>query len=139
MGRAAGALVRAGVTRGALDGALVAWGLPAGPFGRTPETLRALEPGDAGVVRRINAAVLAEGARVVAEDLASPGEEDALAVAGVGLPRASGGPVAMAEVQGLAVLSRDMKLWAAEDPVWAVPPLLAEAALRGRLGAPGPS
>lgn len=133
MGRAAGALARAGVPREAVDQALVDWGMPAGPFGGMEG---GAGPGGAALVRRINAAVLAEAARLMAEGAASAGEVDALAVAGLGVPRASGGPVRMAEMDGLRRLCGDMEAWARADPVWAVPPPLAEAAERGTLAGP---
>ena len=124
-----------GVARADVDAALVRWGMPAGPFGEGDgDALGAGVDGPA-LVRRVNAAVAAEGARIVAEGLAGPGDIDALAVAGLGVPRASGGPMALAEAQGLAALCRDMERWAAEDEVWAPPPLLVEAARRGRIEA----
>ena len=131
MGHAAGALARLGERREVIDAALVDWGMPAGPFGG--EAGGAGEAGQA-IVRRINAAVAAEGARLIAEGEApGPDDVDALAVMGLGVPRLSGGPMRAAETHGLAGLARDMAQWERDDPVWS-PPALFLAAARGTGG-----
>lgn len=129
LGQAAGALARLGHPRSRIDAALVDWGMPSGPFGG--------ETGGAGPAglplrRRLLAALVAEGARLLAEGAVDdPATVDALAVIGLGVPALSGGPFGAAALERPDILLRDMEAWAADDPVWSAPPLLREMAASG--------
>lgn len=129
--RAVAWLVRTGLSQPSVDAALLVYGYARAPFGNTAGQA---EAGDAVMVaRRCLAALVAEGARLVeAGAVARPSDIDALAVHGLGFPGARGGPMRAAEEAGLLALRRDMAEWAAEDPVWAPPRLLSEAAVAGR-------
>lgn len=126
-------LVGAGITEGELDRALLRYGFVAAPFGGAPDIPGA--PADAAAVeldeaimRRCVAALIAEGARLVeAGTAARPSDIDALAVHGLGFPRWRGGPMKAAQLDGLAAYHRDMTIWAADDPVWLPPRLVADA------------
>ncbi len=127
--RAIVAMVAAAEPEAAIDGAMVSYGFAAGPFGGT----EALGGAGAGTLqRRVIAALMAEGARMVEEGLvARTGDVDALAVHGMGFPRDRGGPMMAAEIAGLLALRRDMGDWKNQDPVWAVPGLVDDAAVAG--------
>jgi len=110
------ALVAAGVPETRIDGAMVAYGYDTGPFGGTQAV-----PGADDAARRITGALLAEGARLLERGtVARSGDIDALAVHGMGFPRARGGPMMAAEIAGLPELRRDLSAWSREDAVWAV-------------------
>ncbi|MBN2629563.1 MAG: enoyl-CoA hydratase/isomerase family protein [Rhodobacteraceae bacterium] len=77
------------------------------------------------IASRWLAALANEGARVLASGLAvSSGDVDLVAIHGLGFPRASGGPMHIADQRGLMILRRDLRLWAVEDPVWTPVPAL---------------
>lgn len=125
--RAIVALVSGGEPEDAIDGALVSFGFAMGPFGG-----RVARGGDrtATLQRRVLAAVMAEGARAVEEGMvARAGDIDALAVHGMGYPRDKGGPMIAAEIAGLLGLRNQMKDWANEERIWAVPEIVSKAAL----------
>ncbi len=99
---------------------------------RCPDPGAADHPGAAAIRERRLAAVVAQGARLLAAgQVVRAADLDALAVHGLGWPRLSGGPLHCARSRGLATLVAAMPVWAEHDPIWAVPPLLAEAARRG--------
>lgn len=126
--RAGQALVGPGRPPAAVDAAAVALGLAAGPFGS-----RGDGPADPALVRRLQAALVAEGMRLVERGAVdAPGDVDVLAVAALGWPRDSGGPLFAAGAAGLSRLVAAMADWAAEDPVWQAPPRLTRAALSGQ-------
>jgi 3-hydroxyacyl-CoA dehydrogenase len=132
-GRAAAALVRLGMTPADIDAALVAQGFPVGPFGGTGEDAGPAPGTDdsLAIMTRVLAAVVAEGTRLLATGaVARAGDVDALAVAGLGWPRTTGGPMRMAHDGGLLRLTQAMAGWADEDPIWEVPPLMQRAALQ---------
>ena len=116
-----------GMRQGQVDRAHVDEGFARGPFGG--------RDGNAGpqgteIRNRVRAALVAEGARLVADgQVARASDIDALAVHGLGYPRHRGGPMMAAKLAGLLPLSTQMKHWAAEDPVWEPPQLLLRAAL----------
>lgn len=125
--RAGQAIVRPGRPPAAVDAAAVALGLSAGPFGS-----RGAGPADPVLVHRLQAALVAEGLRLVDRGAVdAPGDVDVLAVAAMGFARDRGGPLFAAEAGGLARLVAPMADWAAEDPVWQPPPRLVHAALSG--------
>ena len=121
------ALIEGGATEAEIDGAMVAFGLEAGPFGGS----EAVENARSGTLRRrILSAVMAEGARCVEDGaVARPSDIDALAVHGMKWPRLTGGPMQAAMALGLLGIVRQMEEWAREDPVWAVPPNVSSAAM----------
>jgi 3-hydroxyacyl-CoA dehydrogenase len=122
LGRAAAALVRGGLAAAAVDAAIVDLGFAAGPFGGTATG------GSGPVARCLTAAVMAEGGRLLAEGVvARTADIDAIAVAGAGWPRLTGGPMHHAGATGLAALLQDMAAWGTDDPVWDPPPALREA------------
>lgn len=119
---AAEALIRQGEDVAGIDAGLVELGLGGDDSAPAPGSMGAL-------ARRINAAVMAEGCRLIAEGaVRDAGDVDVLAVIGLGYPRITGGPMKSAENAGLTDLRADMQHWAEDDPVWAVPPLLIQAA-----------
>lgn len=124
MHRAAQYLVEnEGVRRSQVDGAMVAYGMRKGPFGGH----EAGAP-DTSILRRILAAILAEGAACVEQGAVQrPCDIDALAVHGMGFPRREGGPFRAAQTMGLIGLRNDMRVWAQQDDCWAVPNAVEEA------------
>ena len=121
------ALIRDGTAAELIDRALVDQGFSVGPFGGTE---RGAGPSGAAIARKINAAVMAEGCRLVAEALVRDAAEvDVLAVTGLAYPRLTGGPMQAAVADGLLPLRTDMARWAVEYPLWTVPPLLDQAVL----------
>ena len=90
--------------------------LPAG-LAEGQGTLMAMQ--DAAIADRVLAAMANEGARLVSEGRAlCPADIDVILVSGFGFPRALGGPMHLADVRGLIVLRRNLRIWAAEDAVW---------------------
>ncbi|WP_296424004.1 enoyl-CoA hydratase-related protein [Yoonia sp.] len=125
--RALEALRQQGISETMIDGALVAHGFGCGPYGGR-DAVRG--PQSADVQFRMLAAVVAEGARLVAAGaVARAADIDALAVHALGFPRGRGGPMKAAQLAGLLTLTEQMKLWAADDPIWQAPPFLRHAAL----------
>lgn len=123
---AADHLLSLGVAPGRVDDALVSFGFESGPF----------DGGAAGVEgrdvtlmqRRCIAALMAEGARLVeAGKVARAADIDALTVHGLKLARWRGGPMIAARQLGLLELRKDMRNWANESRLWAVPALVDEA------------
>ena len=122
------ALIKGGLTEADIDGAMVALGYAAGPFGGR-------EASDGPMVqtiqRRIVAAIMAEGARCLEQRLVTRASDlDVLAVHAMGFPRLWGGPMKAAELLGLLGLSRQMADWAKEDPVWQVSDTLRTAVMQ---------
>jgi 3-hydroxyacyl-CoA dehydrogenase len=106
-----------------IDGAMVAHGFRTGVFGHN-------DPGrnSATVMRRLIAALISEGAALVAEGhLDRPSDIDAMAVHGLGYPRRQGGPCRAAQTMGLLALRNDMRSWSEDNPIWAPPGMLDEA------------
>ncbi len=121
------ALVRDGADPDLIDRALVDQGMAAGPFGG-----RSGGAGPQGppLARKINAAVMAEGCRLVADGVVrDTAAVDVLAIYGLGYPRLTGGPMQAAVADGLLGLRTDMARWAQDDAVWTVPALLDQAVL----------
>lgn len=119
-------LLTLGVTQERIDIALVNFGFAKGYFGGDAA-------GPAGrdtvaIQRRIVAAMMAEGARLVSSGaIQSSGDVDVIAVHSLGFPRWRGGPMSVAREMGLLQMRKDMERWARESPIWAPPPLLAQA------------
>lgn len=79
---------------------------------------------DASVADRVLAAMANEGARLLSEGVALRASDiDVLMVGGYGFARNMGGPMHQADTRGLMVLRRNLRIWAAEDAVWAPDPL----------------
>ncbi|MDH4465783.1 MAG: 3-hydroxyacyl-CoA dehydrogenase NAD-binding domain-containing protein [Acidovorax sp.] len=97
--------------------------------GVTPRSFSADE-----IMRRYMAAMVNEGARVVAEGIAlRPLDVDVTFVAGYGFPRHRGGPMKWADMAGLPQLLADIREFAQEDPLfWQPAPLLEKLVAEGR-------
>ncbi|MDH4425012.1 MAG: 3-hydroxyacyl-CoA dehydrogenase NAD-binding domain-containing protein [Acidovorax sp.] len=97
--------------------------------GVTPRSFSADE-----IMRRYMAAMVNEGARVVAEGIAlRPLDVDVTFVAGYGFPRHRGGPMKWADMAGLPQVLADIREFAQEDPLfWQPAPLLEKLVAEGR-------
>jgi 3-hydroxyacyl-CoA dehydrogenase len=84
--------------------------------------------------RRYVAAMVNEGAKVVAEGIAlRPLDVDVTLVHGYGFPRYKGGPMKYADTIGLAKILDDVQTFARQDPLfWKPAPLLVKLATEGR-------
>lgn len=97
--------------------------------GVTPRSFTADE-----IMRRYMAAMVNEGAKVVAEGIAlRPLDVDVTFVAGYGFPRHRGGPMKWADMTGLPKVLADIQAFAKEDPLfWKPAPLLEQLVAQGR-------
>ncbi len=97
--------------------------------GITPRSFTADE-----IMRRYMAAMVNEGAKVVAEGIAlRPLDVDVTFVAGYGFPRHRGGPMKWADMTGLDKVLADIQAFAKEDPLfWKPAPLLEQLVAEGR-------
>ena len=86
------------------------------------------------IMRRYMAAMVNEGAKVVAEGIAlRPLDVDVTFVAGYGFPRHRGGPMKWADMTGLPQLLADIRAFAQQDPLfWKHAPLLERVVSEGR-------
>ena len=86
------------------------------------------------IMRRYMAAMVNEGAKVVAEGIAlRPLDVDVTFVAGYGFPRHRGGPMKWADMQGLNKVLADIEAFAKEDALfWKPAPLLQKLVAEGR-------
>jgi 3-hydroxyacyl-CoA dehydrogenase len=84
--------------------------------------------------RRYLAAMINEGAKVVAEGIAlRPLDVDVALVYGYGFPRDKGGPMKYADTVGLPQVLADIQSFAQEDPLfWQPAPLLVKLVAEGR-------
>lgn len=88
---------------------------------------------DGSIADRVLAAMANEGAKLLSLGAAfCPGDIDVIMVNGFGFPRSSGGPMHLADVRGLLVLRRNLRIWATEDDVWAPDPLFDHLIEDGR-------
>lgn len=87
---------------------------------------------DAAIVDRYMAAMVNEGARILAEGIARrPLDIDAVKLFGYGFPRFRGGPMTYADQTGLRTIRDRIADYAQENPAfWQVAPLLADLASR---------
>ena len=97
--------------------------------GVTPHSFSADE-----IMRRYMAAMVNEGAKVVAEGIAlRPLDVDVTFVAGYGFPRHRGGPMKWADMTGLDKVLADIREFTQEDPLfWQPAPLLEKLVAEGR-------
>ena len=97
--------------------------------GVTPRTFTREE-----LERRYVAAMVNEGAKVVAEGIAlRPLDVDVTLVHGYGFPRYKGGPMKYADLVGLPQILADIESFAKEDPLfWQPAPLLVRLVQEGR-------
>jgi 3-hydroxyacyl-CoA dehydrogenase len=97
--------------------------------GITPRTFN-----DDEIVRRIMAAMVNEGARVLAEGIAlRPLDIDVVFLHGYGFPRQRGGPMHYADTVGLDQVLADIRAFEKEDAFfWRPSPLLVSLVERGR-------
>jgi 3-hydroxyacyl-CoA dehydrogenase len=87
----------------------------------------------AEVEARLMGALVAEGARLVAAGVVrAPSDIDAMALAGLQMPRDLGGPMYQADQRGLLILRRDLALWARDDAVWMPDPMLDTLIAKGQ-------
>ncbi|MCA0239926.1 MAG: enoyl-CoA hydratase/isomerase family protein [Proteobacteria bacterium] len=86
------------------------------------------------IVRRYLAAMVNEGAKVVAEGIAlRPLDVDVTFINGYGFPRHRGGPMKYADMVGLPRILADIRAFAQEDPLfWQPAPLLEQLVAAGR-------
>lgn len=120
---AADDLSRNGHSETEIDAACVAYGFRVGPFGGQPAP-----QANPDVMRRLIAALVAEGAICAEQGAVQRVRDiDALAVHGMGYPRRMGGPMRAAQTLGLLALRNDMRGWAEDSEIWAVPQLLDDA------------
>jgi 3-hydroxyacyl-CoA dehydrogenase len=86
------------------------------------------------IMRRYMAAMVNEGAKVVAEGIAlRPLDVDVTFLYGYGFPRFRGGPMHYADSVGLPQILRDIQSFAKEDPLfWQPAPLLVQLVQEGR-------
>ena len=86
------------------------------------------------IMRRYMAAMVNEGAKVVAEGIAlRPLDVDVTFVAGYSFPRHRGGPMKWADMTGLPKVLADIQAFAKEDPLfWKPAPLLEQLVAEGR-------
>ncbi|MFT4190417.1 MAG: 3-hydroxyacyl-CoA dehydrogenase NAD-binding domain-containing protein [Comamonas sp.] len=86
------------------------------------------------ILRRYMAAMVNEGAKVVAEGIAlRPLDVDVTFLAGYGFPRFRGGPMKWADMTGLDKVLADIREFAREDPLfWKPAPLLEKLVAEGR-------
>lgn len=120
-------LASLGVTPEAIDRALLDLGFTQVPFGHRVAG-GAPSRGHDAVQRRVVAALMAEGCRMVeAGVIARASDIDAIAVHGMSYPRWRGGPMRTSVQFGLLGLKRDMAHWAKESRIWEAPALVGEA------------
>jgi 3-hydroxyacyl-CoA dehydrogenase len=126
-------LTALGVPRRLVVAALEAFGARL-PDAALPDLGAAFRPmPEAEVLNRWLAALANEGLRLLAAGIAlRPSDIDHCLIAGQGFPRWQGGAMYQADLRGLMVLRRDLRLWAEDDPVWAPAPLLDELIAQGR-------
>lgn len=119
---AAGHLRDTGTSEAEIDGALVAYGFRKGPFGGQQAGA------ELDIALKLVAALMGEGARMVEQGAVRRAADiDALAVHGLGYPRRLGGPMRACQTAGLLHLRTQMRLWADDSELWAVPALLDQA------------
>ncbi len=97
--------------------------------GITPRKFTAEE-----IMRRYMAAMVNEGAKVVAEGIAlRPLDVDVTFLYGYGFPRHRGGPMKYADMVGLPKILEDIRTFAKEDPLfWKPAPLLEKLVAEGK-------
>jgi 3-hydroxyacyl-CoA dehydrogenase len=84
------------------------------------------------IVDRVLGAIIAEGARLLADGTATRASDvDLVAVAGYGFPRFRGGPLFEGDLVGAPEVAARLTAWAEEDPFWAPPAPLARLARVG--------
>jgi 3-hydroxyacyl-CoA dehydrogenase len=106
------------VTRGTAGAALTA-GMPGWLRVDMPVATGHLVVDPGLVEARIMGALVAEGARLLVSGVVRAASDiDALALAGLQMPRDLGGPMHMADQRGLLIVRRDLALWGRDDAVW---------------------
>ena len=120
--RAAQVLIRAGVPVAQVARATALFLRLPGSMTDGQGALMAIQ--DEAIGDRVLAAMANEGARILSDGLAlRPSDVDAIMVGGFGFARTMGGPMHQADIRGLMVLRRNLRIWAAEDAVWTPDPL----------------
>ena len=108
------------------------WGFLPGANGRA-DAVGGFDNFSTGAGAALLGAMANAGLRSLGEGAAiRPGDLDFAAIAGLGLPRWSGGPMFWAAQRGLLVLREDLRRWAQRDPdIWTPAPLLDEMLREG--------
>ncbi|MGR3757727.1 MAG: enoyl-CoA hydratase-related protein [Tranquillimonas sp.] len=133
-----GALAETGAVGASAGRGLYAWerGAPTGPSREISAILAGGgqgAPEAAEVVRRVETALVAAAARLVASGAMGAAEADVAAVAGLGYPRARGGPLMGAELDGFVTVQKRLRGLAPDDgELWAPSPYLADLIKNGR-------
>lgn len=123
MVNAAQYIVDAGASQAEVDAAMVDYGFRRGPFGTQTDGVQ-----NPTIARKIVAALVAEGGVCVAQGAVQRASDvDVIAIHGIGFPRRKGGPMRAAQTGGLLALRADMRTWAQDSEIWAVPKILDEA------------
>jgi 3-hydroxyacyl-CoA dehydrogenase len=120
--QAAQALIRSGVPVAQVTRAVAGFlRLPSG-LAEGRGALMAIQ--DAQIADRVLAAMSNEGAKLLSDGTVQAASDiDVVMVAGYGFARAMGGPMYQADARGLIVMRRNLRIWAAEDQIWAPDPL----------------
>jgi 3-hydroxyacyl-CoA dehydrogenase len=88
---------------------------------------------DEAIADRVLAAMVNAGAQLVSEGAArSPAVIDALMIGGYGFARFMGGPMHQADIRGLMVVRRNLRIWAEQDAVWSPDALFDSLIAEGR-------
>lgn len=116
-----------GRSKGAIDAAMIDYGLAKGHFDAEPERVSPQDRTE--IIERVIGAIAGEGARILQDGLARRAADiDAVAVIGMGFPRWHSGPMHAAREIGVVQLREKMRDWQVESPVWTVPRMMDEAA-----------
>lgn len=116
--RAAQVLIETGVPLAQVVRAVAPFLRLPGGWADKPGALLAIQ--DATIVDRVLAAMANEGARLLSEGVALRASDiDVILVGGFGFARVLGGPMHQADLRGLMVLRRNLRIWALEDAIWA--------------------
>jgi 3-hydroxyacyl-CoA dehydrogenase len=88
---------------------------------------------DTAIADRVLAAMANEGARLLSDGTAQAASDiDVVMVAGYGFSRVLAGPMYQADLRGLMVMRRNLRIWAVEDAIWAPDPLFDALIADGR-------
>lgn len=124
--------LRAMVAQGVAGAALTA-GVPGWLRMDVPVATGHVVMDPAEVEARIMGALVAAGARMLMTgQVTAASDIDALALAGLQMPRDLGGPMYAADRQGLLIVRRDLTMWAQGDAVWQPVALFDDLIAQGR-------
>jgi 3-hydroxyacyl-CoA dehydrogenase len=128
---AAQVLIRSGVPVAQVTRALA--GILRLPGGLTEGQGALMAIKDTAIADRVLAAMANEGARLLSDGTAQAASDiDVVMVAGYGFSRVLAGPMYQADLRGLMVMRRNLRIWAVEDAIWAPDPLFDALIADGR-------